>query len=172
MKQKLITMVEDGTLQVVAIVAMLALAFGFAGCQTAHVKTAEWEASINSHWFKRDVDKLNVTRQADGSYSLDLNGYRGDVSEQFPAFMKETLTGIATIGRIAATAVNPAASGVPLTTDAADASDVAALVRANAELKAQVAAAKRLSEQAKSAAASAATDAASAECPDGNCGDR
>ena len=81
------------------------------GCTTAHIKTAEWEATIKSHWLKRDVDKLAISRQADGSYSLDLNGYKTDTSEQLPIFTRETLTGLAAIGRIVGAAVNPA-SGV------------------------------------------------------------
>ena len=68
------------------IAAALAIA---AGCTTAHIKTPEWEATINSHWLKRDVDKLAISRQADGSYSVDLNGYKTDTSEQLPAFTRE-----------------------------------------------------------------------------------
>ncbi len=147
-----------------AMLAALAAIFaGITGCQTAHVKTPEWEASINSHWFKRDVDKLSVQRQADGSYTLDLNGYKGDASEQLPAFTREMWSGLAILGRLAGSAVNPAVSAVPLTQEAASAADVEKLVKANAELKAQVAAAKA------AAKASSATSVSSSDCADGSC---
>ena len=84
-----------------------ALAAIFAGCQTAHIETPEWKASINSHWFKRDVDKLAVTRQADGSYSLSLNGYKSDASEQLPAFTREMWQGLAFVGQLVAASASP-----------------------------------------------------------------
>lgn len=142
-------------LLMLAVAALL-----FDGCQTAYIKTPEWEAKISSHMFKRDVDKLAVQRQLDGSYSIDLNGYKGDVSEQFPIWTREMWQGLGIIGRIAATAVNPAAAGVPLTSEAANAADVASLVKANADLKAQLAQAK-----------AAAKAGAKADCPDGKCGE-
>ena len=107
------------------------------GCTTAHIKTGEWEATIKSHWLKRDVDKLAISRQADGSYSLDLNGYKSDTSEQLPAFTREFWAGVAILGRLAGSAVNPAVAAVPLTQEAASAADVEKLVKANAELKAK-----------------------------------
>ena len=150
-----------------ALFAALAAIFaGLTGCQTAHVKTPEWEASINSHWFKRDVDKLSVQRQADGSYTLDLNGYKGDASEQLPAFTREMWSGLAILGRIAATAVNPAASAVPLTQEPANAADVAALVKATNDAKVALANAKAELAKAK---ASSATSGSSSDCTDGSC---
>ena len=94
------------------IIATVAALGALAGCQTAHIKTAEWEASVNSHWFKRDVDKLSVTRGADGSYTVDLNGYKGDTSEQLPAFTREMWAGIGFLGQIAASMYSPAAASV------------------------------------------------------------
>ena len=82
------------------------------GCQTAHIKTAEWEASINSHWFKRDVDKLTVTRTADGGYSIALNGYTGDASERLPQFTREMFAGLVALGQL----VPMAARTAPATT--------------------------------------------------------
>ena len=149
------------------LAAFAAIFAGITGCQTAHVKTPEWEASINSHWFKRDVDKLSVQRLADGSYAIDLNGYKGDTSEQLPAFTREMWSGLAILGRLAGSAVNPAVAAVPLTQEAASAADVEKLVKANAELKAQVAAAEALA--AKASSASSATSGSSSDCTDGSC---
>jgi hypothetical protein len=146
--------------------AALALA-ELVGCTTAHIKTPEWEATIKSHWLKRDVDKLALSRQADGSYSIDLNGYKTDASEQLPAFTREFWGGVAILGRIAGAAVNPAVASVPLTQEAASAADVEKLVKANAELKAQVAAAEALAAKASSAT----SVSSSGDCEGGECGD-
>lgn len=152
------------------IIAALA---ALAGCTTTTVKTAEWEAKIGNHWFAKDVDKFNVTRSADGSYSIDLNGYREDVSEKLPLFTKEMWYGLGILGRIAATAYNPAASAVPLTDAAADADKVSALVKANAEAKAELAKAKAEAAALKANAAKNSTaDCADGSCsPSGNCPD-
>lgn len=83
------------------------------GCQTAHIKTPEWEASLNSHWFKRDVDRLDVKRTADGGYSISLNGYKSDASEQLPQFTRETLAGLVAIGQLFPMAAHTSA---PVTT--------------------------------------------------------
>ena len=97
-------------------------AAALAGCQTAHIKTAEWEASINSHWFKRDVDKLTVTRTADGGYSIALNGYTGDASERLPQFTRETFAGLVALGQLvpmaARTATTTATASAPATAPA------------------------------------------------------
>ena len=151
-----------------------ALAAIASGCSSTYVKTPEWEAKVTSHLFKRDVDKLAVSRLADGSYSVDLNGYKGDASEQLPAFTKEMWTGLGILGRIAGAAVNPAVASVPLVPEqAANADDVAKLVKANAELKAQVTKAKAALVEAKAeakatAAKSTATTGTTtnADCPD------
>lgn len=86
-----------------------------AGCQTAHIKTDEWEASINSHWFKRDVDKLTVTRTADGGYSISLNGYTGDASERLPQFTREMFAGLVAIGQLVPMAARTASAPAPAT---------------------------------------------------------
>ena len=132
-----------------AAVATLGLV---AGCQLTHVKTPEWELSLRSHWLKRDVDKCEVVRKADGSYSVSLNGYKSDASEQFPAFTREMWYGLGMLGRLAGAAVNPAVAGVPLTDEAAKADEVAKLIRENAAAKVELAKAK-----AELKAASAAT---------------
>jgi len=140
------------------------------GCSTTYVKTPEWEAKVTSHWLKRDVDKLAVNRLADGSYSVDLNGYKSDASEQLPAFTKEMWAGIGILGRLAGAAINPAVASVPLTADAANADDVAQLVKANAALKAQVAAAKAELAKVKAAGnAASTTGGTTTDCADGNC---
>jgi hypothetical protein len=120
--------------------ALATLAFG--GCSLTSVKTPEWEAHVRSHWFKRDVDKLDIQRSADGSYSVSLNGYKSDASEQFPAFTREMWGGLAILGRIAAATVNPTAAAIPLTTEPADAEAVAKLQRELATAKAEVLRAK------------------------------
>lgn len=149
------------------ILATAVLAAMAAGCQLTNVKTPEWEVSLRSHWFKRDVDKFNVTRNADGSYSVDLNGYKSDASEQFPAFTREMWSGLGILGRIAAATVNPTAAAVPLTAEAADAEAIAKLQRELAAAKAEVVKAKA---EAKAATASATTSAATATaCEGGNC---
>lgn len=99
--------------------AACAVASLFSGCTTAHIKTGEWEATINSHWLKRDVDKLSITRGADGSYTVNLNGYKSDTSEQLPAFTREMWNGLAVIGRLAMGAPAPVAAA----TNAADCAD-------------------------------------------------
>ena len=124
------------------ILATVVLAAMAAGCQLTHVKTDEWEVSMRSHWFKRDVDKFEVTRSADGSYSVSLNGYKSDASEQFPAFTREMWGGLAILWRIAAATVNPTAAAVPLTTEAADAEAIAKLQRELAAAKAELVRAK------------------------------
>ena len=152
------------------LIAIAIAAAALAGCQSVAIKTPEWEATIKSHWFRRDVDKLAVQRLADGSYSVDLNGYKGDASEQLPAFTKEMWSGLGILGRIAATAVNPAASAVPLTAEAADADKVSALVKASAEAKAALASAKAELEKAKAELAAAqAAQTTEAECSGGDC---
>lgn len=152
----------------ITIIAIAATAL--AGCQSVAIKTPEWEATIKSHWFRRDVDKLAVQRLADGSYSVDLNGYKGDASEQLPAFTKEMWAGLGILGRLAASTINPAVASIPLTAEAADADKVSALVKANGEAKAALASAK--AELAKAKADLAAAQAAQTteeDCADGSC---
>ena len=141
--------------------ALAALAFG--GCSLTSVKTPEWEAHVRSHWFKRDVDKLEVQRNADGSYSVFLNGYKSDASEQLPAFTREMWGGLAILGRIAAATVNPTAAAVPLTTEAADADAVAKIQRELAAAKAEL---------AKIKAAAKSESAGADGCEGGDCGDK
>lgn len=142
------------------------------GCQLTHVKTPEWEVSLRSHWFKRDVDKFDVQRNADGSYSVSLNGYKSDTSEQLPAFTREVWAGLGVLGRIAGAAVNPAVASVPLTAEPADPAAVAKIQREVAAQKAELARIKAdvsvARAQAKSAAAApaAATNAEDEECED------
>lgn len=138
-----------------------------AGCTTASVETPEWRATIRSHWLKRDVDKLDVVRNADGSYSLSLNGYKTDASEQLPAWTREMWNGLGIIGRLATATVNPATASVPLTADAASADEIAKIVQANAAYKREIAEAKT----ALAAATSAPVQDAAASCSDGSCND-
>ena len=138
------------------IIAALA---AFAGCSLTSVKTPEWEAHVRSHWLKRDVDKLEVQRNADGSYSVFLNGYKSDASEQLPAFTRDMWLGLGMLGRIAASTFNPAVASVPLTTEAANADDVAKITKELATAKAELAKIKAEAKAAKSG-----------ECED--CGDK
>ena len=135
--------------------ALAAIVAGLTGCQTAHVKCegdGKWEASINSHWFRRDVDGFKAEVQPGGVFSIDLNGYKSDASEQLPAFTKEMWSGLAILGRIAATTMNPAAASVPLMSEAAKSDDISAILKAKAELEAQTAAAKAELAKARAAA--------------------
>ena len=87
----------------------------FCGCQTAHVKVGAdgvWEATLASHWFSRDIDSFSAEVREGGKFTLSLNGYKGDVSEQLPAFTREMWQGLAFLGQIAAATVNPAAASV------------------------------------------------------------
>lgn len=136
------------------------------GCTTFYVKTPEWEASVKSHWLKRNVGSFKISRNVDGSYSVDVKDYETDASEQFPVWTKEMWAGLGVIGRLAAATVNPTASGVPLTADAADGATIDQIVRANADAKATLAKAKAEAAAIKAAAkASAATNT----CSDGSC---
>ena len=161
------------TVNTVLAAAAMTLAGGcmcfVVGCTTAEIKTAEWSATMRSHWLKRDVDKLSVNRLADGSYSVDLNGYRTDASEQFPAFTREMWNGAVTLGRIAAAAYNPAVSGVPLTAEAADGGNMDQIINAsaNAQAKLMKAQAELAALKAELKAGSAATNASL--CQDGSC---
>lgn len=149
---------------------IVASAVALAGCTTAHIKTPEWEATVKSHWLKRDVDKFRVQRLADGSYSVDLNGYKTDASEQFPAWTREMWSGLGILGRLAAATINPAAASVPLTAEAADADKVSALVKAGGEAKAALASAKAELEKAKAELAAAqAAQTTEEDCADGSC---
>ena len=130
--------------------AMITLgALALAGCTTTTIETPEWKVSSMSHWLKRDVDKLAVERNADGSYRVNVNGYKTDASEQLPAFTRETLGGLAVFGRLAAAIVNPTVGAVPLTADGADADALAKIQKAVAEYKANEAKAKAEAAKAK-----------------------
>lgn len=160
-------------------IAVATLALCTTGCQLTHVKTPEWEVSLRSHWFKRDVDKFDVQRNADGSYSVSLNGYHSDASEQFNAMLAQSFQGLAAIGRIAGAAFNPAVATIPLTNEGAAPASVASVVQAQgaadsqriaakAAGKAQVASAK--AAKANTSAASSDTTDGSSDCPNGDCG--
>ncbi len=145
--------------------AALGCALALTGCTTATVKTPEWEATVRSHWLQREVDTFTVSRQADGSYSLSLNGYKTDTSEQLPAFTREMWAGLGILGRLATATINPATASVPLSSEAASADDVAKLVQANASLKLELARLKAAQD------AASCTDCATGSCSDGSCTD-
>jgi len=156
--------------RLIAIAAMAALA----GCQFAMLESdgdGKWKAKVCSHMFSRQFEGFAAEKKSGGEFSLQLNGYKGDTSEQLPVFTKETLYGAALLARIAAAAYNPAASGVPLDASAANAEEMAKLVKANAEAKAELekakaeAAALKLEAQAKAEAAAKSGTA----CTDGSC---
>lgn len=158
-------------LMVIVAAAMCAAMFG---CTSTTVETPEWKAKIANHWFARDVDKFTVNRLADGSYTIALNGYKEDVSEQFPAFTREMWAGLGIIGRLAAATINPASSAVPLTAEAADADKVSQLVKAKSEAdaklvkaKAEAAAIQKTMQAFAAAGGNVAT--ANVTCADGSC---
>lgn len=141
-------------------IAAAATAAAITGCQTAEVQVdgqGKWSAKVRSHWFKRDVDKFSASVDRNGVFSIDLNGYKGDASEQLPAFTREMWAGIAMGMRLGLTAASPAVATVPLTTEAADANAVSQAVAAQGQARAQV-----LKAKAKLKAA---------QCDDGSCGE-
>lgn len=153
-------------------------ALALAGCQITRIKrndNGELEASIISHWLQREVNQCEIEKTADG-YKFILNGYKSDASEQLPAFTRETLGGLAIIGRLAGTVFNPAVAGVPLTAEAADADaikqiqDSIAAAKANeAKAKAEATKAKAELAKAKAELEAAKAQSNSAECANGEC---
>ena len=145
-----------------------------AGCTSTTVETPEWKAKIANHWFARDVDKFTVNRQADGGYSIALNGYKEDVSEKLPEFTRETWLGLGVIGRLAAATVNPAASAVPVAAEPADGESVAKLVEAKADAEAKLVKARAEADAIQKtmqafAAAGGNLAKATVTCADGSC---
>ena len=154
---------------------LIAALAALAGCQFAMLESdgdGKWKAKVCSHMFSRQFERFAADKKSAGEFSLQLNGYKGDTSEQLPIFTKETLYGAALLARIAAAAYNPAASGVPLDASAANADDVAKLVKAVGEAKAELVAAKAELEKAKgSAAAASAAATQTTTCANGACTD-
>ena len=149
--------------QILTIAALAAMA---AGCQSSkfekritHPDGTQDEVcvSIWSNMFKRDLDSFNLDRKGEGEFTLALNGYKGDMSEQLPAFAREMWTGLGILGRIAAAPVNPTAAAVPLTTEAASAEEIAKLQRESAAAKAELVKAKAEAKAATTASAATAT---------------
>jgi hypothetical protein len=154
-------------LKIVALAAIAAAAL--AGCHTAHFEVlgdGKWKADIYDNLVRREIKTFTGKVKEGGQFEFAINGYQTDTSEQLPAFTREMWSGLAVIGRLAGATVNPAVASVPLTQEAANAADVERLVKANAELKAQVAAAK--AEAAKAGNGEQGTGNGSA-CADGSC---
>lgn len=155
------------------LIAIAIAATALAGCGTVEVNCegdGKWNAKVRNSWLRRDIDGFEANIEEGGKFSVKLNAVKSDVSEQLPTFTREMWAGLGILGRIAATAVNPAASAVPLTAEPADADKVSALVKASAEAKAALASAK--AELAKAKAELAAAQAAQtteAECSGGDC---
>ena len=125
------------------------------------------------HWFDSEVAKAKLGVE-DGKIDFNLNGYRGETSEEFGVWTKEMWSGFAVIARLAAAAYNPATSGVPLTSDAADGENVSKLIKAKADADEKLIKAK--TEQAKvkmtmQAFVKGGGDATKAEvtCENGSC---
>ena len=164
--------------RVAFLVALVCACLVMAGCQFAMLESdgeGKWKAKVCSHMFSRQFERFAAEKKSVGEFSLQLNGYKGDTSEQLPVFTKETLYGAALLARIAAAAYNPAASGVPLDASAANADEMAKLVKANAEAKAELEKAKAeaaaLKAQVSGASgqgSGASTDSCST-CTDGSC---
>lgn len=134
------------------LIAIAIAATALAGCHTAHIEVGPdgtWSADIYDNFIRREFKGFKAEVAEGGKFKAEVNGYATDASEQLPAFTKEMWAGLGILGRIAATTVNPAASAVPLTQDAANATDVAALVKAANEAKTQLANAKAELEKAK-----------------------
>ena len=152
---------------------MLSMLAAFAGCQTAYLENegnGKWKAKVSSHMFSRQFEGFTAEKKSGGEFSFQLNGYKGDTSEQLPVFTEKSLFGLALLARIAAAAYNPAASGVPLDASAANAEEVSKLVKAVGEAKAELVAAKAELEKAKgSAAAASAAATQTTTCADGSC---
>ena len=108
---------------------------------------------------ENDGDFPSVAR---AKFTLSLNGYKGDASEQLPAFTREMWSGLAILGRLAGSAINPAVAAVPLTDAAAEPAAVSSIVTAQG-----AAAAQKI--QAKKTASRQTATATAADCPDGNC---
>ena len=154
-------------LKMVALAASAAAML--AGCHTAHIEVlgdGKWSADIYDNLVRREIKSFAGTVKEGGQFEFAINGYQTDTSEQLPAFTREMWSGLAVLGRIAGSAVNPAVAAVPLTQEAASAADVERLVKANAELKAQVAAAKA---EAAAKAGSGEQGTGSGNCSDGSC---
>ena len=131
------------------------------------------ELTAKRHWFDSEVAKAKLGVE-DGKIDFNLNGYRGETSEEFGVWTKEMWSGFAVIARLAAAAYNPATSGVPLTSDAADGENVSKLIKAKAEADEKLIKAK--TEQAKvkmtmQAFVKGGGDATKAEvtCENGSC---
>ena len=100
MKKTIRSMFEDGTLHVVAILAMLAVAFYFAGCRAVTVENygeepvrdAEgkpvtladgkaqtikkgWKVHHNQHWMNTAADSINASIKPE-EISFSMNGLR------------------------------------------------------------------------------------------------
>lgn len=138
------------------------------------------ELSAWRHWFDSEINraKFNVR---DGSIDFDLNGYKGDTSEQFGLWTKEMWGGMGAIARLAAAAYNPAASAVPLSAEAASGENVSQIVKAKSDADVALAKAKnelaiaKLNNEAlqKTTAAFVAAGGnlanATTTCADGSC---
>ena len=154
-------------LKMVALAACAAAML--AGCHTAHIEVlgdGKWSADIYDNLVRRDIKSFTGTVKEGGQFEFAINGYQTDTSEQLPAFTREMWSGLAILGRIAGSTVNPAVAAVPLTQEAASAADVERLVKANAELKAQVAAAKA---EAAAKAGNGEQGTGNGNCADGSC---
>lgn len=144
------------------LLAAIAAAAVMAGCHTAHIEVrgdGAWSADLYDNFIGRKIESCTADVQEGGKFKFNLNGYGSDVSEQLPVFTKEMWHGLGILGRLAGAAVNPAVAGVPLSDEAANADDVAKLIRENAAAKAK----------AEIKAAKAASGK-SADCADGTCG--
>lgn len=162
------------------LMVIAALALAAAGCQSSKFEKRVTHpdgtqddvcVSIWSNMFKRDLDSFSLDRKGEGVFTLALNGYKGDTSEQLPAFTKELWYGLGVLGRLAGAAVNPAVAGVPLSDDAAKADDIAKLIRENAAAKAEL---ERVKAETRAARAESSAEKAASgqlvDCADGSCG--
>lgn len=155
------------------LIAIAIAAMALAGCHTAHIEVGPdgtWSADIYDNFIRREFKGLKAEVAEGGKFKAEVNGYATDASEQLPAFTREMWAGLGILGRLAASTINPAVASVPLTAEAADATQVAALVKASAEAKAALASAKAELEKAKAdLVAAQAAQTTEEDCADGSC---
>jgi len=149
------------------IIAALAALAG--GCRTVTVENRGdgkgYKVTVMSNMMKSELDSMKASISPGGVVEWEMGRLNSSPSEEFAKSLM-TLTYIA---RIAASMYSPAAAAVPLTDEAADAEQIAALVKANAEAKAELAKAK--AEAAAHKAQGSGVSSQGSDCKDGSCKD-
>lgn len=158
-----------------ATLITLAAVAALTGCHTAHIEVGPdgtWSADIYDNFIRREFKGFKAEVAEGGKFKAEVNGYATDASEQLSAFTKEMWAGLGILGRIAASTINPVAASTPLTSEGAASSDVAAILKAQAELKQAVAELKKAAAATSQLPNSSTSQLSNSACPDGNCGDK